>query len=532
MSAIDSVGYLVDDPSLAMSSDLGSLGSLRDLGFFKGVSDNALVCALSLATINYNLAVTSYVVYYLVLNEGINPVECAYVVSTLLMGLMVGQILFGVLGDVLGRKRCFWTCIFLMLKGSIISLFAGLLFIGLVTELTIMRTILMIGAGGLYPLVATITKESSQQSMIRTTVAMIFGPLGSLGLVMAPLVVIMVSWCGFSPGVTWRLILGTGIIPILWLSTYNVTETHNESLARLKVHDDGGATVYSHLCEALFVGFQKEVRAIWKPPLRSLMLGTTFSWFFSDILFYGNFLMQALIIKTIIDEADSDDEYLAMTTIAGVGLISSVLFWFGGILSVNSLKHTSALGLQLQGFIVVSLVLLIFVAVTTLLPWNTLSTILFLVLYISVYFFIGYGPAPSTFIVPSIVFPKQLRNTANGVSAGVGKLGAIIFIFMSLKYDIDARGLMAFQCGACFLGSASTIFTMKAYNTCISISRQRAAHTASRVGALDPSDNQSSNRAIRRTMRESDSEESSMDEAYYSHFRDQLESDPLLGGRR
>lgn len=529
MSTTDSSGYLADDPSLGLSTNLGSLGSLRALGFFHGISDNALVCALSLATINYNLAVTSYVIYYLVLNENFNPAECAVVASTLLMGLLTGQIIFGVLGDVLGRKACFRACIFLMLKGAIISLFAGLLFHGLVTELTIMRTIMMIGAGGLYPLVATITKESSQQSLVRTTAAMVFGPLGSLGLVLAPLVVIVVSLFSFSVGLTWRIILGTGIIPMIWLCTHNVSETQNEALARTKAQrDDSGAAMYTHLCEALFAGFKKEVRAIWKPPLRSLMLGITLSWFFSDILFYGNFLMQALIIKSILDEDENED--LAMSTIAGVGLISSVLFWFGATISINTLKHASALGLQLQGFVVVGIVLLLFVIVTSLLPWSTISVILFLALYISVYFFIGYGPAPSTFIIPSIVFPKQLRNTANGVSAGVGKLGAIIFIFMALQYDIDVTGLMTFQCGVCSLGAASTIVTMKAYNTCIAISRQRAMHGASPVGALDASDNDYSNRTIRgNTMRDTDTEESSMDEAYYSHFRDQLESDPLLG---
>ena len=529
-----------DDAAISMTSagTEGSLFSLRTLGFFQGVSDNAFICALSMATLNYNLALSSYVLFYLLSLEGVNSLSCAIMTSYLLVGLLSGQIIFGVIGDVLGREVSCRICIALMLIGSIFSLFAGLLFNDVVTEITVFRTALMVGAGGLYPLVATITKESTQQNLVRTTVAMVFGPLGSLGLVMAPLMVMIIGWLGLSANLTWRSILATGIVPILWLSTYAVTETHNEASQRLKIKSEGAAgapaTVYQYLLEVSLSGFKKEMKAIWKPPLRSLMLGITLSWFFSDILFYCNFLMQVLIIKTIIDNADDgdDDEYLTMTTIAGVGLISSVLFWFGGILSVNTLKHTSALGLMLQGFVLISILLLLYVIVTTFMPWNHLTLILFLAIYISIYFFIGYGPAPATFIVPSIMFPKQLRNTANGVSAGLGKIGAIVFTYMTIQVNIDLRGLMTFFCGTSVLGAASTIFTARVYMDAITIGQQRAARGAGGLGALEgDTDNSSRGQRGNGPLHRVNSDDS-MDEAYYAYFRESgRESDPLLGAR-
>ena len=41
-------------------------------------------------------------------------------------------------------------------------------------------------------------------------------------------------------------------------------------------------------------------------------------------------------------------------------------------------------------------------------------------------FFLNFGPNATTFVIPGEVFPTRYRSTAHGISAALGKLGAII----------------------------------------------------------------------------------------------------------
>jgi len=56
-------------------------------------------------------------------------------------------------------------------------------------------------------------------------------------------------------------------------------------------------------------------------------------------------------------------------------------------------------------------------------------------------FFFNFGPNTTTFIIPGEVFPTRYRSTGHGISAGSGKLGAIIAQvgFSQLK-DIGGPG--------------------------------------------------------------------------------------------
>jgi PHS family inorganic phosphate transporter-like MFS transporter len=54
------------------------------------------------------------------------------------------------------------------------------------------------------------------------------------------------------------------------------------------------------------------------------------------------------------------------------------------------------------------------------------SMIAFIVIYTLAQFFTNFGPNTTTFIIPGEVFPTKFRSTAHGISAAMGKLGAIV----------------------------------------------------------------------------------------------------------
>ena len=58
--------------------------------------------------------------------------------------------------------------------------------------------------------------------------------------------------------------------------------------------------------------------------------------------------------------------------------------------------------------------------------------------------FIQFGPNTTTFVLPSEVFPVSVRTTGHGISAGIGKLGAFIGVFLvpQLQNGVGLRGML------------------------------------------------------------------------------------------
>ena len=70
------------------------------------------------------------------------------------------------------------------------------------------------------------------------------------------------------------------------------------------------------------------------------------------------------------------------------------------------------------------------------------------------YLFTEFGPNMTTFVMPSEVFPVTMRATGHGISAGIGKLGAFIgvFLFPLLQSSLGLRGTLLLTAGISVLG--------------------------------------------------------------------------------
>jgi Sugar (and other) transporter len=70
-----------------------------------------------------------------------------------------------------------------------------------------------------------------------------------------------------------------------------------------------------------------------------------------------------------------------------------------------------------------------------------------------------FGPNVTTFVLPSEVFPVTMRATGHGISAGVGKLGALagVFAFPLLQASLGLRGTLLFTAGISVLGLLLTL---------------------------------------------------------------------------
>ena len=88
----------------------------------------------------------------------------------------------------------------------------------------------------------------------------------------------------------------------------------------------------------------------------------------------------------------------------------------------------------------------------------TTMVVPFLLVYGVSYFFTEFGPNMTTFVLPSELYPVSMRTTGHGISAGVGKLGAFIgvFLFPVLQTSLGLRGTLFLTAGVSVLGFALT----------------------------------------------------------------------------
>jgi len=77
-------------------------------------------------------------------------------------------------------------------------------------------------------------------------------------------------------------------------------------------------------------------------------------------------------------------------------------------------------------------------------------------------FFFNFGPNATTFIIPAEVFPSRVRGLGHGVSAAVGKLGAILsallFNYLSGPKVIGLSNVLWIFFACNILGAVSTFF--------------------------------------------------------------------------
>ena len=122
----------------------------------------------------------------------------------------------------------------------------------------------------------------------------------------------------------------------------------------------------------------------------------------------------------------------------------------GYVLAIAKLDKIGHRRLQLTGFAMMALCFLIIAAV----PGMTTVVVPFLLVYGVSYFFTEFGPNMTTFVMPSELYPVTMRATGHGISAGVGKLGAFIgvFLFPLLQTSLGLRGTLLLTAGVAVAG--------------------------------------------------------------------------------
>ncbi|KAI1342351.1 H+ symporter [Xylariaceae sp. FL0016] len=397
------------------------------------------------------------------------PVSQALKVSTS-AGIVVGQVLFGWMADKYGRRKMYGIELGIIVMSTLacclVSASQAVSFTGL---MTFWRVMMGIGIGGDYPLSSVITSEFAPTRWRGAMMAAVFSMQG-IGQLSAAIVALIVTVSfkeafGNAPNVEqcdyvcqiaadrcWRIVIGVGALPACFALYYRITipETPRYTFEVAKDVEKGAADVKAYVSskgegqvdEVKRARMKKVASPALNVPSASwsdlytyftkwknarILVGTTMSWFFLDLAFYGLGLNTNIVLQAI-GYANGDTLYHILHNSA-VGTIILVVagslpgYWTA-IFLVDTIGRKT---LQILGFIILTIVFCVLGFM-----YHSLSQGSLLALYIIANYFFNFGPNTTTFIIPGECFVTRYRSSGHGLSAAMGKVGAIVAQVISL----------------------------------------------------------------------------------------------------
>ncbi|TGO12229.1 hypothetical protein BTUL_0092g00290 [Botrytis tulipae] len=379
-------------------------------------------------------------------------------------GTVIGQLGFGWLADVVGRKKMYglelMIIIFATLAQALSSPSHAVSIVGL---FIFWRVLMGIGIGGDYPLSSVITSEFATTKWRGAMMNAVFAMQG-IGQFTAAIIALIVTVgfkeslltgskastctgvCQLAVDKMWRVIIGFGAVPGCIALYYRLTipetprytfdvardvEQATEDVQAYKHGKSHGepdeitrATTNNQAAQELeipkaswsdFIAHYKQ----WR--FGKVLLGTAGSWFFLDVAYYGLGLNNSVILSAIGWSGGHNMYEVFYKTAVG----NLILVCAGAIpgywVSVATIDTLGRKPIQFMGFTILTILFIIIGF-----AYNKLSGHALLALYVIAQFFFNFGPNSTTFIVPGECFPTRYRSTSHGISAASGKVGAII----------------------------------------------------------------------------------------------------------
>ncbi|GJW00356.1 inorganic phosphate transporter 1-11-like protein [Tanacetum coccineum] len=389
------------------------------------------------------------------------------VIGVALVGTLSGQLVFGWLGDKLGRKKVYGITLVLMVICAICS---GLSFgrspKTVIYTLCFFRFWLGFGIGGDYPLSATIMSEYANKRTRGAFIAAVFAMQG-LGIIFAGLVSMIVSHAflkanpvikgepvystPWNADYAWRIVLMLGALPALL--TYYWRMKMPETGRYTAIIEGNAKQAASDMGRVLDIEIREEQEklAMFKSnndyPMLSQkffqrhglhLIGTSTTWFLLDIAFYSQNLTQKDIfpVMGLTHKAIEVNGLLEMYQLSRAMFLIAMFGTFPGYwFTVAFIEKLGRFRIQLMGFFMMSIFMFIIG-----IKYEHLATHenrwIFAGLYALTFFFANFGPNSTTFVLPAELFPTRVRSTCHAISAASGKAGALVSAFGIQKYTL------------------------------------------------------------------------------------------------
>lgn len=368
----------------------------------------------------------------------------ASVSNSLFVGTIFGQIAVGVASDYIGRKWLIILATLFLIFGTIMCAAShGLTTKGMFWMLIVARGITGFGVGAEYPSSSVSALEAANESVKRrggafvlsTNLPLSFG--GPFAMIVF-LIVIQITKKHYEA--LWRSLFAIGAFFPLAIFYF-----------RLKL---ASSELYRENAIKSKVPYWLALRYYWKR-----LLGTCLTWFLYDIITFPNGIFSATIIGNILGKKNTHNYVM----IAEYNLLLGVIALpgvFGGAYLIDRIGRKYTIMIGFAGYILFGLI--VGLAYDKLIKITPLFVILYGLLLSSG----NLGPGDGMGLISSESFATPVRGTCYGISAAVGKVGAIVGVksFQPIAHRWGNRYtfIVAAICG--LLGIAATYFLVPHLN--------------------------------------------------------------------
>ncbi|KAK4528994.1 hypothetical protein GAYE_SCF68G6943 [Galdieria yellowstonensis] len=359
--------------------------------------------------------------------------------SALLFGVLIGQLFFGMVADIQGRKAgLVITSSFVVLGAILATASYGTSVNGLFWMMIIGRGVTGFGMGGEYTCAVTNAMEDSEQISVvhrgkRTGLLVLcVEVLGNT----TPLVIQLILVAALhrrNSELIWRLSYGIGIIPCLVVLFY-----------RLRMRD---SAIYSESkASSSYRNQWKDMLIVWRG-YWPCILGSAITWFIRDFETFSIGSFGASILHEI--------EGASLFTATWISLLTAALMVLEPLASSFLIDTLGRRNVQLIGWLSLASVIAI-----------TGGTYPLLFHHAAVYVFLSivraalqYFLAVSIYLTPNEIFPTMYRARLYGLCSAFGKAGAAIgvHVFLSMQQSFGGgtkglRGIQYFDAAFAVLG--------------------------------------------------------------------------------
>ncbi|KAJ5175115.1 uncharacterized protein N7482_000992, partial [Penicillium canariense] len=423
--------------------------------------------------LNLTIGLVVPILGYLYFQDGkVSAVDSDTIKGGLSLGMVAGQLIFGVLSDVWGRHTIYGNELLLTIFGTLMVIllpWKNMSPRSVTAWVTVFRVVTGVGIGADYPLSSSLSAEKSPFGSRATQVLTVFSNIG-LGNTAASIVFLILLKAFKGPIAenqnhlewVWRLLLGIGIIPAAFTLYARLTIT--ETLPYKQ-----------YVCDET-TGQKRGFKEQWKDfreyfsvlKHAKVLFATATAWFLFDIAYYGINLNQSIVLARIGYAKGATPWQTLYNTAVGNIIIQAAASLSGylpgfyvGIFLPDRIGRVRQ---QFWSCIGVSILYAIWAGISTSSAHTPTAGLM--VIFALSQFVLTVGPNCTTFLIPAEVFPTRVRGTAHGISAAAGKCGAILtsFAFGTVTDAISLEGVLGLFSGLMLLTALVTLMIPESNN--------------------------------------------------------------------
>ncbi|KAM9927671.1 hypothetical protein OXX59_002371 [Metschnikowia pulcherrima] len=320
-----------------------------------------------------------------------------------LVGTIFGQVVIGILADRLNRKQSIVIATCFLVFGTVLCAAAhGTSVNGMLWMLIIFRGVTGFGIGAEYPSCSVSANEAANESFKRrggvfvmvTNLPLSFG--GPFALI-----IFLIVWqiTGLSNGL-WRALFAIGAFWPLSVFYFRYKMATSELFKKSAIRKN--------------VPYWLAFKFYWKR-----LLGTCLCWFLYDFVTFPNGVFSATIISSVLpgEQGKNLEKVAEWNLLLGIIAIPGVVV---GAYLCDKLGRRNTLMVGFSGYIVFGLIIgLAFEKISKI-------TALFIIFYGLMMSMGNLGPGDMMGLTSSESFATPIRGTCYGLSAAIGKVGAVV----------------------------------------------------------------------------------------------------------